>query len=141
MNPFGDIFGDMFGDMFGGGRRQHQQQEQVGPSAKIKIKVTLDDIYNGRQLPITYNRMVLCPHCRGSGADNPEDVQVCSKCKGQGVVTETKRLGPGFVQQFQKTCPSCNGEGRKVTSKCHVCHGDKQVKSVDELTLFIEKGI
>lgn len=28
-----------------------------------------------------------------------------------------------------------------MTSKCHVCHGDKQVKSVDEMTLFIEKGI
>ena len=28
-----------------------------------------------------------------------------------------------------------------MTSKCHVCHGDKTVKSVDELTLFIEKGI
>ena len=26
-------------------------------------------------------------------------------------------------------------------SKCHVCQGDKQVKSIDELTLFIEKGV
>lgn len=69
--------------------------------------------------------MVLCPHCRGSGADNPEDVKVCPKCNGHGIVTETKRLGPGFVQQFQKTCPVCNGEGKKISSKCHVCHGDR----------------
>ena len=37
---------------------------------------------------ITYARQVLCPHCRGSGADNPEDVQTCKVCKGQGVVME-----------------------------------------------------
>ncbi len=41
--------------------------------------------------------MGICPHCRGSGADSPEDVHVCDHCKGHGVVTETKRLGPGFV--------------------------------------------
>jgi len=42
--------------------------------------------------------MVLCPHCRGTGADNPEDVEVCSQCNGNGQITETKRLGPGFMQ-------------------------------------------
>lgn len=57
------------------------------------------------------------------------------------MVLETKRLGPGFVQQFQKTCPSCNGEGKRITSKCHVCRGDKVVKSVDDLMLYIEKGV
>ena len=27
-----------------------------------------------------------------------------------------------------------------MTSKCHVCHGDKIVKSLDDLVIFIEKG-
>ena len=85
--------------------------------------------------------MAICPHCRGSGADDPEDVHVCEKCNGQGVVTETKRLGPGFVQQFQTQCNACNGVGKKLTSRCHVCNGDKQVRNLDELTVFIEKGI
>lgn len=107
----------------------------------MKIKLTLEDIYNGRELPVTYYKMAICPHCRGSGADNPEDVQVCNDCGGQGVVTETKRLGPGFVQQFQRTCTSCNGQGKTMTSTCHVCRANKQVKNLDELTVFIEKGI
>lgn len=34
----------------GGGRRQ--QQEQTGPSAKLKIRVTLEDIYNGKEIPV-----------------------------------------------------------------------------------------
>lgn len=35
----------------------------------------------------------------------------------------------------------CGGVGKKITSKCHVCHADKVVKSIDELLLYIEKGI
>jgi DnaJ-class molecular chaperone len=85
--------------------------------------------------------MGICPHCRGSGADNPEDVQVCERCGGHGIVTETKRLGPGFVQQFQRQCDACNGAGKRMTSTCHVCNGNRQVHNLDELTLFIERGI
>ncbi len=33
----------------GGGQRQ---QEQVGPSAKIKIRLGLEDIYNGKEIPV-----------------------------------------------------------------------------------------
>lgn len=28
-----------------------------------------------------------------------------------------------------------------MKSQCHVCHGDKVVKSLDELSLFVEKGV
>lgn len=80
MNPFGDIFGDFFGGHGGHQRRE----EQVGPSARIKIKLSLEDIYNGREMPITYYKMAICPHCRGSGADDPEDVHVCEHCGGSG---------------------------------------------------------
>jgi len=55
----------------------------------IKIKVLLEDIYSGKEMEIKYTRNTLCPHCRGTGADDPEDIHVCSKCNGQGVVMET----------------------------------------------------
>jgi DnaJ-class molecular chaperone len=45
------------------------------------------------------------------------------------------------MQQFQRACPHCDGQGKKLHSTCHVCHGAKQVKNLDELTVFIEKGI
>jgi len=77
MNPFGDMFGDIF-SQFMGGNRGGGNQEQTGPSARMKITLTLEDIYRGKEMEITYTRQVLCPHCRGSGADNPEDVEICS---------------------------------------------------------------
>ena len=64
----------------------------------IKLKVSLEDLYNGKDMEIKYTRNTICPHCRGSGADNPDDVEECPKCKGKGIVIETRHLGPGFVQ-------------------------------------------
>lgn len=45
------------------------------------------------------------------------------------------------MQQFQRACPHCNGQGKKLHSTCHVCRGDKQVRTLDELTVFVERGI
>lgn len=42
---------------------------------------------------------------------------------------------------YIKRCPKCNGKGKTVTKECHVCHGNKIVKGLDELTLYIEKGM
>jgi len=66
----------------------------------MKIRVSLEDVYVGKDVEMTYNRKVICPHCRGSGADDPDDVETCKKCNGQGVILEQKKIGPGFVQQF-----------------------------------------
>ena len=66
----------------------------------IKLKVRLEDVYSGKEMEVKYTRNTLCPHCRGTGAEDPEDIKVCPRCNGQGVVMETQRLGPGFIQQF-----------------------------------------
>lgn len=52
-----------------------------------------------------------------------------------------QQLAPGFVQQFQETCNKCGGEGKVIKKKCHVCKAQKTVKSVDLLTIIIEKGV
>lgn len=63
----------------------------------IKITVSLEDIYNGKDMEVKYTRMTICPHCRGSGADDPDDLKDCPDCDGKGFVMEMRRLGPGFV--------------------------------------------
>jgi DnaJ-related protein SCJ1 len=91
-------------------------------------------------LEVKYTRNMICPHCRGSGADDPNDIKECPKCGGQGVTIETKRLGPGFVQQFQTTCNQCQGKGKLQTSRCHVCDAKQTKQALDELFLYIERG-
>lgn len=63
-------------------RANSQQQEQVGPSINLKIRLTLDELYVGKENEVTYNRKVICPHCRGTGADDPSDVKKCTTCNG-----------------------------------------------------------
>ena len=75
----------------------NRQREQVGPSINLKIKVTLEELYLGQDFEVTYNRKVICPHCRGSGADDPDDVKECPKCGGKGQILTKKQLAPGFV--------------------------------------------
>ena len=63
-----------------------QQQERTGPDLKMKVRVTLEQIYSGADFDLTYNRKIICPHCRGSGADDPDHVKTCNKCGGTGQI-------------------------------------------------------
>lgn len=51
-------YNDMFGFFGGGGQ---QRGEQKGPPLAVKIRVTLEDIYNGKEVPV-FNKMsfILC---------------------------------------------------------------------------------
>jgi DnaJ family protein A protein 2 len=104
-----DIF-DMF---FGGGRRRR------GGSGKRKaedtvypLKVSLEDLYNGKTAKLAITRNVM----KG-------EPRKCSTCRGQGVVIQMRQIGPGMVQQLQARCPDCSG-GYKVTMK-----KERQVRS------------
>jgi DnaJ-related protein SCJ1 len=76
MDPFDDFFG------FGGGQRT---RENKGPALKFKVYVSLEDIYQGKQVEVFMTKQQICPHCRGSGADNYDDIKVCSDCNGKGM--------------------------------------------------------
>jgi len=78
---------DPFAAFFGGGGGQ--QQEQTGPAMTMKVRISLEDAYNGKDMEIKYTRSTICPHCRGSGADSPDDVADCPHCNGQGHVLRT----------------------------------------------------
>jgi len=98
-----DIF-DMF---FGGGRRRRgggggkrKAEDTVYP-----LKVSLEDLYNGKTAKLAITRNVM----KG-------EPRKCSTCRGQGVVIQMRQIGPGMVQQLQARCPDCSG-GYKVTMK------------------------
>ena len=40
----------------------------------IELKVRLEDVYSGKEMEVKYTRNTLCPHCRGTGAEDPEDI-------------------------------------------------------------------
>lgn len=57
------------------------------------------------------------------------------------MILERHQVAPGFVQQFQTQCPKCKGKGKMINKHCHVCSGKRIVKGVEELTIFVERGM
>jgi DnaJ family protein A protein 2 len=55
----------------------------------------------------------------------------------------TRQLGPGFIQQMQTTCRTCNGKGSalKPEDRCSNCNGEQVVKEKKLFEIAIEKGM
>lgn len=106
---------------FGGGFSSSSSFHKRGTDKKIKINVTVEDIYMGRFKEVTYEVERSCNTCGGSGSQNGVDCR-CPYCGGTGMVTETKRWAGG-ISQVSHPCPHCNGTGYYIKNKCNHCHG------------------
>merc|ERR1712071_688686 len=55
----------------------------------------------------------------------------CARCGGQGAVMEVRQVGPGMIQQMQRSCTECNGKGYKAETR-----SERKV-----LEVHVEKGM
>lgn len=49
-----------------------------GDNLEVKLSLTLEDLYQGKELTSTIFKYMACPHCQGSGAQNPYDIARCA---------------------------------------------------------------
>lgn len=126
---------DPFGAMFGGfGRRRRQPEERRVPDVILPLSVSLEMLYNGGVIETAHKKRVIC--------DSWSDCEKkCSKCGGRGVVIQTRRLGPGFVQQIQTSCPVCGGKGKIGTPNCRSCPGGQFEIVEKSLLIDVERGM
>merc|ERR1711976_279697 len=112
---------DLFSMFFGGGSRRSRRGPRKGPSVNHPLKVSLEDLYNGKTVKLAVNRKVIV----GESSE-------CSSCNGQGMVMEMRQLGPGMIQQLQRPCDACRGQGytaeMKNERKVLEVHIDKGMK-------------
>ncbi|WP_303312063.1 molecular chaperone DnaJ [Hymenobacter sp. BT730] len=141
-SQFGDIFGGggFEGFFGGGGRGQGGRRVRKGSNLRIKLKLDLEEVANGVEKKIKVKRYVACAPCSGTGAKNGTDLKDCSTCHGQGQV---KRVVNTMLGQMvsSSTCPTCNGEGKVVTSKCDVCHGEGRQLQEEIIPINIPAGV
>ena len=133
----GDPF-DLFGSFFGG--RGFRAEEEKAPPLLLRLHVSLEDFHRGRDLSVLIFKKSSCFHCRGSGADSPDEVTVCPACNGRGALLRTVQIAPGFVQQMQAQCPKCGGSGRVIGRTCHVCRGERLLSDMETFVVTIERG-
>ncbi|MHA4843456.1 molecular chaperone DnaJ [Flavitalea antarctica] len=146
-SQFGDIFGDdIFGNFFGGngggrgGRGGQRTRGTRGSNLRVKIKLNFEEISKGVTKQIKVKKHVSCTTCSGSGAKDKNSVQNCGTCGGSGQV---RRVTNTFLGQMQTvtTCPTCNGEGSTITSKCTSCKGEGRVYGEETVSIDIPAGV
>ena len=141
---FEDIFSNFFGgggfsggfsSGFSGGRRQ-------GDDILQTVELTLQEIADGVQKDIEYNRIGKCDKCDGTGAENKE-MATCSHCHGAGYTEEVQRSIFGN-RRVHVECSECHGTGKKPKKECSHCHGKgtktERIKKTIKIPAGVEDG-
>lgn len=109
-----------------------------GPDIKHNLKCTLKELYMGKTAKLGLNRTRICSVCDGHGGLKK---CTCKTCKGQGIQTQTRRMGP-LVQSWSQTCADCGGAGVFVKNKdiCQQCQGLGFIKERKILQVTVQPG-
>ncbi len=131
----GDIFEQFFGGQGGSGRRNRK-----GSDLRTRLRLDLEEVYEGIDKEITIRRPETCETCNGKGHPEDADSRTCPECNGQGQVTQVSQTPLGRMQQTQ-TCPRCDGAGKIYSEQCSDCGGDGRVTREATLTVEVPAGI
>lgn len=145
-----DILAQMFG-AGGGFEGMHGSFGAGGPGARRRGKgrnevqqyeVTLEELYKGKTTKFASTKNVICGTCSGTGGKEKAKAKECDTCKGKGVSTRLRPVGPGLVTQETIPCSTCNGRGSFYADKdkCKKCKGQRTVKQKKILELYIPRG-
>ncbi len=109
---FDGLLGDLLG-AFGVGRGDKGD-------LKVSLEVTFEEAAFGCEKELSYERVVGCADCSGSGAATGTKPSTCTACAGRGRVRFQQGLFPIAVE---RTCSRCKGSGSIVTDPCVTCRG------------------
>ncbi|MEK7589954.1 MAG: molecular chaperone DnaJ [Patescibacteria group bacterium] len=132
----GDIFGGL-GDIFGGGQRQKVKR---GRDISIDLEVSFRDAIFGTERKVLLTKVSQCSDCKGSGAKDGTEMDICKNCNGKGKVHETKRSILGTITSV-RGCDNCNGTGKVPREKCKDCKGFGVARKEEEIAIAIPAGV
>jgi molecular chaperone DnaJ len=135
---FSTFFDDIFSDLFGMGRRARTRpRSERGEDLRYDLSLTLKEAYEGKEIEIKLDRMVICDKCNGTGGEGGESAYVtCPRCSGRGYVA----ISQGFFT-MTTSCQLCGETGYVLKNPCKNCRGDGRVKEHSHIKLDIPAGI
>ncbi|CAH1388670.1 unnamed protein product [Nezara viridula] len=131
-----DILSQLFNMCGGSQRGPRKGEDTIHP-----LRVTLDDLYNGKTTKLQLRRNVPCRTCNGKGSKSGM-LLTCKGCNGRGYKVAHHQISPRMTQEFQMKCGDCNGEGQVINKKdrCPQCQGKKIIEELKVLQVEVEKG-
>jgi molecular chaperone DnaJ len=130
-SPFGDLFGTA------GGRASGPMQ---GADVVAAAEIELVDALHGVEVPVSYDAIVVCEHCRGNGAEPGTPIETCDRCGGSGQLRAVTRTPFGQVMRTT-VCDKCGGDGRVPSDPCHVCRGRGRKAERVKVSVDVPAGI
>lgn len=135
---FSQFFGGSspFGFNFGGDNRQKPQED-----IQVKVKVSLEQIYNEETVDINYPQKTFCKDCVGTGSKNKTKPE-CMECNGKGQKVQVVRMGP-MIQQMVQECNKCGGTGKFISSSdyCSTCKGVSYIVKTKSIKVPLKNGL
>lgn len=129
----GGFFGSIFGDLFGQSQRQRRSK---GRDIRIRMRIGLEEAFEGGEKEITYPRMSGCETCKGNGCAPGKNPTPCRRCHGRGSI----QVARGFIA-FTTTCDVCGGQGSVIDHPCHDCGGRGKVETKSTIKIDVPKGV
>ena len=144
-SPFGDAFGmsDIFDAFFGdafGTRRRGGRRVQAGPDASTVVRVPFEVAVFGGDVEVEVELLVGCERCGGNGAEPGTTPVRCRRCQGSGEVQDVRRSLIGSIM-VASICPTCQGAGEEIDTKCTRCRGEGRHAEVKVLTPNVPAGV
>lgn len=138
----GDIFGSFFGGSGGGfgGRQANPNAPRRGSDTQARVSISFEEAAKGCKRRVDFNRVEVCPDCRGSGAEKGTSAETCPDCHGRGQVNVQQRTPFGVIQT-SKSCPKCGGKGKVIKSPCQKCKGRGAINKKVSVEVTIPAGI
>ena len=122
--------------------RPMRTEPPKGSDLKIRLKLTLEEIYKGTTKTVNLKRLVHCPSCDSSGAKTNKP---CSTCHGKGIIMQMNESSGSFgefMASFDtKTCPTCYGSCIEADEECYYCNGAGTVLSEEKVDIRVSRGI
>ncbi|MCL2711670.1 MAG: molecular chaperone DnaJ [Methanomassiliicoccaceae archaeon] len=138
-----DIFGSsgsIFDMFFNGGGRGRQRNAPVqGESLRYDVKITLNEVLNGRTEEIQVPHTLSCTDCNGTGGKDGR-TETCVQCNGAGQM-QTVRNSPFGRIASVTDCQKCGGTGRTYKERCAKCRGSGRISRTNTVSVPIPKGI
>lgn len=133
-------FSDIFNDFFGGGRPSQRTRTRPGDDVALDMTFDFAAPAQAQEREVRYRVHQTCERCHGNRAEPGTPITDCSTCRGQGVVTVTRQTMLGVFSQ-SVVCPTCHGEGKKISTVCSQCGGSGRQLLTRTLAITIPAGI
>ena len=132
---FGSFFGSEFDD-----ESQYQNVIRKGQDKKVRVTLTLEEVFKRNKRTIRYDRYKPCSACGGKGIGENGHIGTCPTCHGSGFITKMERYAYGFSSETSP-CPTCHGTGKSIVNGCPKCNGTGLERKEETITIDIPVGV